>query len=420
LDLAAAPDDRLLDGVRQLARSEGVYWGSTTLALAAAKNSDLAFDRFLSIAVPRSGLSSALFLRGFPSKALEAEAELQAIAEEIRGSDTLREVVSTTPTQRVLDALTACVGGSVSVARLRSYLDRYGHQVYNLDFAEPTQAENPVPVLLSLKLQVLQPRIDLKARQAQMVRERQHLIEKTARSLDPLRRRLFLKILRWAQGLAPHREEALFYIGSAWPALRRLALELGRRLADAGSLATPDDVFYLQTGELQAASEARGVGGARPDLAKLASERHELREARKRLQPPAAVPPTARMKFGPFDISFAETQKRNVAEGPTLRGFSVSPGRVTAPASVILSPSDFDMMVPDTILVCPTTNPAWTPLFAQASGLVTDIGGVAAHGSIVAREYGIPAVMGTGSATRRIVSGRMVTVDGDAGSVTLV
>jgi pyruvate,water dikinase len=70
--------------------------------------------------------------------------------------------------------------------------------------------------------------------------------------------------------------------------------------------------------------------------------------------------------------------------------------------------------------VCPTTNPAWTPLFAQARGLVTDIGGVAAHGSIVAREYGIPAVMGTGNATQRIVSGRLVTVDGDAGTATLM
>ena len=76
-------------------------------------------------------------------------------------------------------------------------------------------------------------------------------------------------------------------------------------------------------------------------------------------------------------------------------------------------------MIPETILVCPTTNPAWTPLLAQARGLVTDIGGVAAHGSIVAREYGIPAVMGTGNATQRIVSGQIVTVDGDAVIVTL-
>jgi rifampicin phosphotransferase len=245
-------------------------------------------------------------------------------------------------------------------------------------------------------------------------------VEHTARSLDPLRRRLFLKILRWAQRFAPYREETLFYIGSAWPTLRRLALELGQRLAEAGSLHAPDDVFYLETGELLAASQARRAEQARQDLARLATEHRELREARKRLHPPAAVPPAARWKFGPIDLSGFETQKRNVDEGPTLRGFPVSPGQVTAPATVILSPDDFDKMVPDTILVCPTTIPAWTPLFAQANGLVTDIGGVAAHGSIVAREYGIPAVMGTGNGTQRIVSGQQVTVDGDAGTVTLV
>jgi pyruvate,water dikinase len=76
-------------------------------------------------------------------------------------------------------------------------------------------------------------------------------------------------------------------------------------------------------------------------------------------------------------------------------------------------------MEPGTILVCPTTTPAWTPLFAQARGLVTDIGGVLAHGSIVAREYGIPAVMGTGDATQRIANGQVVTVDGTLGTVTL-
>jgi pyruvate,water dikinase len=76
-------------------------------------------------------------------------------------------------------------------------------------------------------------------------------------------------------------------------------------------------------------------------------------------------------------------------------------------------------MEPGTVLVCPTSTPAWTPLFAMARGLVTDIGGLLAHGSIVAREYGIPAVMGTGNATQRIVSGQEITVDGSAGTVTL-
>jgi rifampicin phosphotransferase len=77
-------------------------------------------------------------------------------------------------------------------------------------------------------------------------------------------------------------------------------------------------------------------------------------------------------------------------------------------------------MEPGTILVCSTTTPAWTPLFSQARGLVTDVGGVLAHGSIVAREYGIPAVLGTGIATTRIRSGQTIRVDGDRGTVTLL
>jgi pyruvate,water dikinase len=126
------------------------------------------------------------------------------------------------------------------------------------------------------------------------------------------------------------------------------------------------------------------------------------------------------MRLGPLDLSSRETQRRNPGSSPVLNGFAVSPGRVTAPAVVIHSAADFGKMEPGAILVCATTTPAWTPLFAQARGLVTDIGGIMAHGSIVAREYGIPAVMGTGNGTQRIQTGQMITVDGDAGTVTLL
>ena len=115
-----------------------------------------------------------------------------------------------------------------------------------------------------------------------------------------------------------------------------------------------------------------------------------------------------------------ETQKRNKGDARVLNGFAVSPGTVTGVATVVLSPDDFSLMKPDTILVCPTTTPAWTPLFAHATGLVTDIGGILAHGSIVAREFGIPAVLGTGNATQRISSGQRIRVDGVAGTVTIL
>jgi pyruvate,water dikinase len=92
---------------------------------------------------------------------------------------------------------------------------------------------------------------------------------------------------------------------------------------------------------------------------------------------------------------------------------------VTGIARVLHGPEDFNQMRPGDVLVAAITTPAWTPLFAMASAVVTDIGGPLSHGSIVAREYGIPAVLGTGSATRRIQSGETITVDGSAGTVTL-
>ena len=102
-----------------------------------------------------------------------------------------------------------------------------------------------------------------------------------------------------------------------------------------------------------------------------------------------------------------------------LKGIAASPGRVTAPACVLHGPEDFGQMQPGHVLVAEITTPAWTPLFAMAAAVVTDVGGPLSHGSIVAREYGIPAVMGTGEATRRIRSGQIITVDGSAGTVTL-
>jgi phosphohistidine swiveling domain-containing protein len=258
-----------------------------------------------------------------------------------------------------------------------------------------------------------------RARQQAIVAERDTLVEEMARSLDPLRRKLFRGLLGWAQRFGPDREQALFYMGAGWPTLRLLALELGQRLVESGSLLAAEDIFFLETSEIEATIMARLAGQARPELARLARERHELREARKRLHPPAVVPPDYKVRFGPLDMSAFETQRRNVPKGTTLRGFAVSPGRVNAPASVVRSPADFSRMEPGMILVCPTTTPAWTPLFSQARGLVTDVGGVLAHGSIVAREFDIPAVLGTGSASQRVRHGQRIIVDGDRGLVLL-
>ncbi len=420
VDPAGVPDERLLAGVRELALQDARYWFACTLMIGDAKVTDALLGRFLALAAPGRSLTSGMFLRGFPSPTVDAETELEGLAGQIRASDELRAVATNTPTASLREALKSTPAGQDLLTAFSRYLDRYGHQVYNLDFVVPTQVDDPLPVLLSLKAMAQRSGHDPRARQRAIVAERDARVEETARSFDPLRRKLFRVLLGWAQRFGPYREQALFYMGASWPTLRRLALELGQRLVERGSLLAAEDVFFLETSELGAAITARGVGQVRPELARLARERRELREARKQLHPPPVVPPGRKLRFGPFDLSAWETQRRNDSTDAVLRGFAVSPGRVTAPASVIHSPADFSRMEPGTILVCPTTTPAWTPLFTQARGLVTDIGGVLAHGSIVAREYDIPAVMGTGVATRRIQSGQRVLVDGDAGTVTLL
>ena len=111
--------------------------------------------------------------------------------------------------------------------------------------------------------------------------------------------------------------------------------------------------------------------------------------------------------------------KESQAPGNVLTGTAGSGGVVSGIARVLAGPADFAAFAPGEILVASITTPAYTPLFAMAAGVVTDIGGVLSHGSIVAREYGIPAVLGVGVATRRIRTGDLITVDGGAGTVRL-
>jgi phosphohistidine swiveling domain-containing protein len=417
-DVASVPGERLLAGVRELALADSRYWFACVVMLARAKVTDALLGRYLALTASGRGVISGTFLRGFPSPTLDSEAELEGLAERIRASDELRTLVAATPAAGLPEALEGAPAGQVWLDAFARYLDRYGHQVYNLDFAVPTQADNPLPVLLSLKAMVQQSGHDSHARQRAIVAERDMLAEETARSLDPLRRKAFRILLGWAQHFGPDRERALFHMGAGWPTLRRLALELGQRLVEDGSLLAAEDIFFLKTSEIREGISARDSVQTSPKLANLARERRELREARKRLHPPPVVPPGYKVRMGPFDMSAFETQRRNVPDGTTLGGFAVSPGRVSASASVIRSPTDFSRMEPGTILVCSTITPAWTPLFSQARGLVTDVGGVLAHGSIVAREYDIPAVLGTGVATQRIRSGQRIRVDGNAGTIT--
>ena len=417
VDPQSATDEELLAGIREMAIEEGFYWtGNTSHTFGIAKSTDDQLQCFLHENLPDDRYISGQFLTGFESKTLQANAILFEIAKLIRASEALTYLIIATPTQFLSRALHEHAEGAPVLKALEDYFDVYGHQGYSLDFIEPTQAEDPSATFATLKSMVQNANYDPKNQEARATAVRERKFEEVSKKLSELAYWQFRYRLWFGRRYNHIREETAFYFGYTWSVLRPMAFELGRRLVDAGTFLDPGDTFFVVTDELRRAIEARNAGTGLPELGELAAERRELREARKLLHPPGTIPEEASRIPS---VRFKETQIRNDAGSDALNGFAVSSGTVTAPASVILSQNDFDKMEPGSILVAPNTTPAWTQLFAHAAGLVTDMGSILAHGSIVAREYGIPAVLGVGNGTVRIKHGQSITIDGDAGSVTL-
>jgi pyruvate,water dikinase len=193
--------------------------------------------------------------------------------------------------------------------------------------------------------------------------------------------------------------------------IRRLAFRVGRRLVRDGSIDTPGDIMYLSRGELPEI-----LAGAL-DARLLVAERRREHVRRQAIQPPRVVgkPKDESGETDRFDGGRFEPE----ADG-TLRGTGASAGVVRGPARIVRGPEDFDRVKRGDIIVASASNPGWVPLFSIAGGLVTDTGGVLSHAAVVAREFGLPAVVGTGDATIRIADGRIVEIDGAAGLVRFV
>ena len=418
LDIAGASDATLMEGIRELTEAEGWYWsGNGGHTFGVAKSVDDQLQCFLRENLPDHNFTSGQFLSGFKSRIMQANDALFEIAKVLRADEELNLLILATPAHRLMGELEARSDTKQILKDIDTYLQRYGHQGYSLDFCEPTQQEDPSALFVTLKNMVRREDYDPKQHEQEAHRKKEKALKEIGELLEGLQCWQFRYRLWFANKYYPMREESCFVLGMAWPALRPMAAELGRRMVEVGTFKQPDDVYHMYTAELEEAMKSRADNKAKPELGELAQERRELRERRKRLHPPGTCPPEASEMPG---IAFKETQIKNDDSSDTLMGIPVSPGTITAEASAIMNPSEFSNMVPGSILVCPMTSPAWTQLFAHAQGLVTDIGGILGHGSIVAREYGIPAVVGTGNGTQRIKHGQLIEVDGDSGTVKLL
>ena len=412
----------LLDGAAELLYAGCEYYTSVQRVIPDAATSEILFTRAYA-AVRRPGDPPATtFLLGGDSEPIRAEKSLFDLALWVSDRPQLCEVVGSADVDEVVGGpAPEDVDGAVWPQwqrRLREHLDRFGHAVYNLDFASPVAADTPAPVLTAMRhYLVAEPgSVDPRARQHRLLSEREAASAALLGRLDPVRRRVIEPLLRRAQDRVVLREDALADIGLAWPTIRRLLRELGSRLVEAGALPDRDDVFWLTIDEARCAARALDDDQPpEPDLADALESRRMTWRGQLSVTPPQLLPDNAMNRLTRRWMP----QHAGDQSGNTLEGLAASGGRVTASACLVLTPADFAHLRPGMVLVSRITTPAYTPLFALASAVVTDVGGPLSHSSIVAREFGIPAVLGTASATQRIRDGQTITVDGGRGLVLL-
>jgi rifampicin phosphotransferase len=402
--------DELLGGVQELVDAAAEYYTAVQTIIPVAATSEILFTWFYNAAARRKDAPPALvFVLGFDSEPIRAEKSLYDLATWTRSHHELAESLRGLPSEEFIEraATSDDPVWHEWQTRFQAHLSAYGHTVYNLDFMNPVPADDPAPLLETLRFFVNGGGVDPYERQRGLAARREEATAAILARLDPARARAFRRLVHWAQSVAPVREDALADVGLAWPQARRMLLEIGRRLQQAGVINEPNDVFWLHRTEIDEGLDS---------LADQVEQRRELWRGQLRATPPQLLP-----KGGWGDV-FRRWMPAASEEqtGDVIKGIGGSMGTVTAPARVLGGPQDFRQMQPGDVLVASITTPAWTTLFAMASGVVTDIGGPLSHSSIVAREYGIPAVLGTAVATRRIRSGQMIKVDGDAGTVRLL
>ncbi|QBD78512.1 phosphoenolpyruvate synthase [Ktedonosporobacter rubrisoli] len=427
VDLETESAENLLAGAQEIvAKAAWYYLCIQSGILPDAYMSEMFFTIAYNRLIKRRGDPTATtFLLGYDSIPIQAEKSLYDLARWVRVQPQLAEALAGMSSAEFASAYQREQIEGVDKElwaefrqRFEAHLAKFGAAIYDLDFAKPVPAEDPASLLEALKYFLDEEAPAPYIRQQKTASARVQAVQATLLRLRGLRLRLFRKLLGWAQHLAPLRENALADVGLGWPILRRMLREIGRRITEAGVANELDDVFWLTLDDLHVATKALDAQQQLVDYHTVVAERRALWERERAVPPPAALPIKGGARFLGMDFSRFMPAQTEQAEGDTLKGIGASPGCVTGPARVIINPSEFHQMKQGDILVARITTPAWTPLFSLAAGVVTDVGGPLSHSSIVAREYHIPAVLGTGVATERLHSGQRITVDGDAGTVT--
>jgi len=293
----------------------------------------------------------------------------------------------------------------------REFMARHGHHCRaELELYNPRWAETPDYILKLLRSYITQlDKTDPVQNFGNLVQERRQLEQQCRKKLrNPLKRMIFNRVLVRSQQGSVFRENVKSEVIKLVTTLRKMLLELGKRLTDKAVLRNQDDVFFLRIEEIEPVVQ----GKADFNIHQVITDRRAEYDRNSLISPPDVI-------FGKFvpDKYVPESVDTDVE---TLAGLAVSPGVVTGKARVILRADADQQVLVGEILVAPFTDPGWTPYFVTAAAVVMDQGGILSHGSIVAREYGIPAVVNVGGGTKIIKTGQTIQVDGNCGVVKIL
>ena len=355
----------------------------------------------------------------------EPSRRLEELVKEASGNRKVMSLLETRSEKGVFEDLRTADPGLADA--LSAYLREYCCLTVGYDVSMPSIDEDPF-LIVKLIHEGTRPTMG-RSPSGEASRKRHELIEEARTLIDAKgwdEREKFDRLLRDADRVYGAIDDTQFYLMRCRGVVRKGLLEMGRRLAERKVLAMPEDVFFLEIGEAQEAFR-----GARTGLSELVRERKgrrtwaEAHPGPKSYGKPPGPPPS--MKSFPQEVREVTESFlwmfENVGLGPkekkagVLSGLGASSGSYTGPVRLVRDESEFRKVRPFDVLVCPTTAPTWTVLFANVGALVTDMGGLLSHPAIIAREYRIPAVLATTNATQMLHDDQIVTVDGDAGTV---
>lgn len=356
--------------------------------------------RLMLLLLGRMRLASAL-IAGAETRTSQANRALDELAAMARADPGLASAFAETDAPALLQLVEREPAYEAFRKAFTAFLHEYGHRetVSVVLSSSPTWSEAPEIVLGVVKAllgQRLNPADQTGAALAELKRH-------PALRFRPLRRQVLAAVDAARAGMA-FREDSHFYATKLIPPLRRAYRDLGRRLVEAGVVDNIQDVYHLRFEELASITDD---DGALPASGRRRYRSLVLARAAKRRE-------LEGIPLLDTALLFKHVQR---TAGALVSGTPASRGRAEGPVRIIGGPEDFGRLRSGDVLVCPYTNPSWTPLFQRAAAVVVDLGGLGSHAAIVAREYGIPAVMGTGTGTRVLTDGQHVVVDGSAGAV---